>query len=104
MYKGLVCLVLEYGSLVWGSFTLGLQEEVEKAQTGKIVYNYEDVSMTDILGQLKLETLKNRRKDNRLTCILLYKGLKGKARISTDLITKTRYCNNESKKYAKARN
>ena len=40
--------------------------------------------MTDILGQLKWrwESLKKRRKDNRL--ILLYKGLKGKARIPTD--------------------
>ena len=35
-----------------------------------------------ILGQLKWESLKKRRKDNRL--ILLYKGLKGKARIPID--------------------
>ena len=35
--------------------------------------------MTGILGQLKWESLKKRRKDSRL--ILLYKGLKGKARI-----------------------
>ena len=45
-------------------------------------YVYETGSMTDILGQLKWESLKKRRKDNRL--ILLYKGLKGKARIHTD--------------------
>ena len=46
-------------------------------------------SMTGILGQLKWESLKKRRKDNRL--ILLYKGLKGKARIPTDdLLPKTR--------------
>ena len=38
--------------------------------------------MTGILGQLKWESLKKRRKDKRL--ILLYKGLKGKARIPTD--------------------
>ena len=38
-------------------------------------YNYETGSMTGILGQLKWESLKKRRKDNRL--ILLYKGLKG---------------------------
>ena len=45
--------------------------------------------MTGILGQLKWESLKKRRNDNRL--ILLYKGLKGKARIPTDdLIPKTR--------------
>ena len=38
--------------------------------------------MTGILGQLKCESLTKIRKDNRL--ILLYKGLKGKARIPTD--------------------
>ena len=43
--------------------------------------------MTGILGQLKWESLKKRRKDS----ILLYKGLKGKARIPTDdLIPKNR--------------
>ena len=45
-------------------------------------YDYETGSMTGILGQLKWESLKKRRKDNRL--ILLYKGLKGKAKIPTD--------------------
>ena len=47
--------------------------------------------MTGILEQHKWESLKKRRTDNRL--ILLYKGLKGKARIPTgDLIPKTRRC------------
>ena len=51
-------------------------------------YNYETGSMTGILGQLKWESLKKRRKDNRL--ILLYKGLKGEASVPTDdLIPKT---------------
>ena len=40
--------------------------------------------MTGILGQLKWESLKKRKKDNRL--ILLYKGLKGKARIPTGVL------------------
>ena len=39
-------------------------------------YNYETGSMTGILGLLKCESLKKRRKDNRL--ILLYKVLKVK--------------------------
>ena len=44
--------------------------------------------------QLKWESLKKRRKDNRL--ILLYKGLKGKASVPTDdLIPKTRRCRNQ---------
>ena len=51
-------------------------------------------SMTGILGQLKWESLMKRRKDSRL--ILLYKGLKGKARIPTDdLIPKNRRCRNQ---------
>ena len=51
-------------------------------------------SMTGILGQLKWESLKKRRNNNRL--ILLYKGLKGKARIPTDdLIPKTRRGRNQ---------
>ena len=57
-------------------------------------YIYETGSMTDILGQLKWKSLKKKRKDNRL--ILLYKGLKGKARIPTnDLIPKTRRGRNQ---------
>ena len=57
-------------------------------------YVYETGSMTGILGQLKWESLKKRRKDNRL--ILLYKGLKGKARIPTDdLIPKSRRGRNQ---------
>ena len=49
--------------------------------------------MTGILGQLKWIYLKKRRKDSRL---LLYKGLKGKARIPTyDLIPKNRRCRNQ---------
>ena len=53
-------------------------------------YNYETGSMTGILGQLKWESLKKRRKDNRL--ILLYKGLKGKVSVPTDdLKVKTVY-------------
>ena len=57
-------------------------------------YVYETGSMTGILGQMKWESLKKRRKDNRL--ILLYIVLKGKARIPTDdLIPKTRRGRNQ---------
>ena len=46
------------------------------------------------LQETKWESLKKRRKDNRL--VLLYKGLKGKARIPTDdLIPKTRRGKNQ---------
>ena len=86
-YKGLVRPVLDYGSSVWDPPGVVLQEELESVQkraarfvTGN--YNYETGSMTGILGQLKWESLKKRRKDNRL--ILLYKGLKGKASVPTD--------------------
>ena len=76
-----------------------IQEELESVQkraarfvTGN--YSYETGSMTGILGQLKWESLKKRRKDNRL--ILLYKGLKGKASVPIDdLIHKTRRARNQ---------
>ena len=72
---------MEYGSSVWDPHTDMLQEELEKVQirAARFVtrnYVYKTGSMTGILGQLKWESLKKRRKDNRL--ILLYKGLKGK--------------------------
>ena len=86
-YKGLVRPVLDYGSSVWDSSGVVLQEELESVQkravrfvTGN--YSYETGSMAGILGQLKWESLKKRRKDNRL--IILYKGFKGKASIPTD--------------------
>ena len=91
--------VLDYGSSVWDPSGVVLQEQLESVQkhaarfvTGN--YNNETGGMTGILGQLKWESLKKRRKDNRL--ILLYKGLKGKANVPTDdLIPKTRHCRNQ---------
>ena len=75
-YKGLVRPVLEYGSSVW-TLTHGLQEELEKVQnraarfvTGN--YVFETGTMTGILGQLKWESLKKRRKDSRLYIIYCY--------------------------------
>ena len=78
-YKGLARPVLDYGSSVWDPPDVVLQEELESVQKGaaRLVtgnYNYETGSMTGILGQLKWESLKKRRKDNRL--ILLYKYIK----------------------------
>ena len=83
-YKGMVRPILEYGSSVWDPHPDKLQKELEKVQNraARFVtrnYDYETGSMNGILGQLKWESLKKRRKDNRL--ILLYKGLKGKAKI-----------------------
>ena len=57
------------------------------------VYDYETVSMTGILKELKWESLKKRRKDSRL--IMLYKGLKGAASIPTnDLVPPIRRTRN----------
>ena len=100
-YKGMVHPILEYGSSVWNPHTGKLQGKLEKVQNhaARFVtsnYVYETGSMTGILGQLKWESLKKRRKDNRL--ISLYKGLKGtcKARIPTDdLIPKTSHGRNQ---------
>ena len=97
-YKGLVRQVLEYSGSVWDPSGVCLQNELEKVQnqvarfvTGN--YNFEIGSMTGILEHLKWESLKKRRRDSRL--ILLYKGLKGKASISTDdLIPLVKRCGN----------
>ena len=69
---------------------------MQKRAARFVTRNYSNVtgSMTGILEELKWETLRKRRKDNRL--ILLYKGLKGKARIPTDdLIPKNGCCRNQ---------
>ena len=86
-YKRLVRPVLEYGSSVWDPSSLLLQEEHEKVQknatrfvTGS--YIYETGSMSDILEQLKWESLKKRKRDSRI--IMLYKGMKGAASIPTN--------------------
>ena len=98
--KGMVRPILEYGSSVWDPYTDKLQEELDfkvQNRAARFVtsnYVYETESMTGILGQLKWESLKKRRKDIRL--ILLCKGLKGKGMIPTDdLIPKTRRGRNQ---------
>ena len=84
---------------MWDLHTHGLQEELQKVQNRAarfVTGNYvsETGIMTGILGQLKWESLKKRSKDSRL--MLLYKGLKGKARIPTDdLIPKNMRCRNQ---------
>ena len=67
-YKGMVRPILEYGSSVWDPHPDKLQEELEKTQNrvSRFVtrnYVYETGNMTDILGQLKWESLKKRIKD-----------------------------------------
>ena len=69
--KGMVRPILEYGSSVWDPHTGKLQEELEKVQNRAarfVTRNnvYETGSITDILGHLKWESLKKRRRDNRL--------------------------------------
>ena len=90
--------VLEYASSVWDPHNKGLQQESEKVQirAARFVnrnYTFEESSMTGILDQRKWESLAKRTTDSRF--ILLYKGVKVKARIpADDLIFKTRRCRN----------
>ena len=92
-YKTLVRPILEYGSTVWDPHCNGLNGELENVQKRAVRfvtrnYSRETGSMTGILEELKWETLQKRRKDNML--ILMYSGLKGKARIpKIDIIPKT---------------
>ena len=98
-YNSMVRPIIEYGSTVWDPNCNGLNDELENVQTraARFVtrnYSYGTGSMTGILEEMKWEPLQKRGKHNRL--ILLYKGLKGKARIHTDdLIPKNRRCRNQ---------
>ena len=98
-YKSMVRPILEYGSTVWDFHGNGLNDKLENVlkRAARFVtrnYSYETGSMNGILKELKWTTLQKRRKDNKL--ILLYKGLKGKARIPTDgLIPRIRRCRNK---------
>ena len=76
-YKGMVRPILEYGSSVWDPHPDKLQKELEKVQNraARFVtrnYDYETGSMTGILGQLKWESLKKRRKDNTHIAVFLF--------------------------------
>ena len=86
---------VRYGTLILISFRKNYKRFKNRAARFLTRnYVYETGGMTGIPGQLKWESLKKRIKDNRL--ILLYKGLKGKARIPTDdLIPKTRRGRNQ---------
>ena len=70
-YKTLVRPILEYEGSVWDPYTQCLQDELEKVQNraARLVtrnHTLEEGSMTGIIEQLKWESLKQRRKDNRL--------------------------------------
>ena len=98
-YKGLVRPVLDYGSSVWDPPGLVLQEELESVQkraarfvTGN--YNYETGSTTGILGQLKWESLKKRRKTIDLYCYIKVLKVKPVYQQMT-FIPKTRGCRNQ---------
>ena len=85
--------------VLFGILILNAPEKVQNRAARFVTRNYtfEEASMTGILEQLKWESVMKRRTDNQL--ILLYKGLKGKARIPTDdLIPKTRRCRNSHSK------
>ena len=78
-YKGLVRTVLEYSSSVWDLSGLGLQDELEKVQNRVARFvigncNYATESNNGILGHLKWESFKKRKRGSRF--ILLYKSLK----------------------------
>ena len=76
--------VLEYAGPVWDPHGIVVQEELEMVQncaarfmTGN--YNFETVNITNILEQIGWKSFYKRRKGSKL--ILLFKNLKGRARI-----------------------
>ena len=80
---GALTFLFLHGSSVWDPHYEGIIDDLEKVQKPAAIfvtrnYTYEKGSMTDILKELKWESLQRRRNDNRN--ILLYKGLKGRAK------------------------
>ena len=97
-YNSLVRPILEYGSSVWDPHCNGENgklENVQKCAARFVASNYscETGNKTCILEELKWETLQKRRKDDRL--ILLYKGLKGKAKFLQMTLSKKRCSRNQ---------
>ena len=88
-YKGLIRPVLEYASTAWDPWQDCLQKKLEAVQksAARFItsnYSYEEGSMTNIMNKLKLDSLKERRKQNRL--ILFCKGIKHQANIPTEIL------------------
>ena len=83
-YIGLIRPVLEYASSAWDPSQDYLQKKLENVQkrAARFVtsnYQYDPGSMTAILDELKLEPLKQRRRENRL--VLFCKGVFNQAKL-----------------------
>ena len=96
--------ILEYGSSVWDPHYNCLNDEFENVQKRAARYvmtrNYSHAtgSKTDILEELKWETLQKRNKDNRL--ILMYECLEVKPEFLQVTLSKNRHSKDQNSSMA----
>jgi hypothetical protein len=92
-YKGHIRPVLETCSAAWDPHQLYLQEKLESVQKRAVRfitsnYNYEPGTMTTLLKQIDLPSLKDRRQQNIF--ILMNKGVNKPAHININILQRSK--------------
>ncbi|KAI8493269.1 hypothetical protein Bbelb_292730 [Branchiostoma belcheri] len=81
LYKTMVRPIIEYGNVIWGPYSIGDQELLNRVQhkATRLVPGFREISYEDRLRRLQLPTLEHRRK--RGDVIQVFKFVKGFDRV-----------------------